>query len=111
MPILNEIDFANMIEPILLLDTINRICFNMTPYRMTKTKVEPSLLDRERDNYEVPPILVQKKHGNIVFEKDKHNPYVKSKENFHPRLTYTQIKVIEASATVLYLMPLQTVMY
>lgn len=33
---LDEADFSNMIEPILLLDTFNRIRFNMTPYRLTK---------------------------------------------------------------------------
>ena len=40
MPIMSEIDFSNVIEPILLLDTINRICFDMTPYRLTKSKIE-----------------------------------------------------------------------
>lgn len=45
MPLITEVDFSNIIEPILLLDTMNRICFNMTPYRLTKTKVEVIHLD------------------------------------------------------------------
>ncbi len=94
MPWLSEAEFSNLMEPVLLLDTINRICFAMTPYRLMKTKLdEVQLKDNikiyDDEDMEIPPILVQKKHGNIVFEKDKHNPYVKSKENFYPRLTYS----------------------
>ena len=83
---MSEMDFSNVIEPILLLDTINRICFDMVPYNL-KQKNNSNEEQRNLDENEVPPIQVQKKHGNIVFEKDKHNPFMKTVENFYPRLT------------------------
>jgi hypothetical protein len=61
--------------------TINRISFGFTPYRLSKkSSIENPLLlaDPLNDYQEIPPILVKSAYGSIVFEKDKHNPYLKT---------------------------------
>jgi hypothetical protein len=47
-------------------------------------------LNDEEDN-EVPPILVQKRYGNVIFEKNKRNPYIKIHENYYPYLNLRNV--------------------
>ena len=64
------------------LRSINRICFGFTPYRLSKkTQIEDKAMrikEADGEYEEIPPILVNSAYGCIIFEKNKHNPYLKT---------------------------------